>query len=293
MRSFLTGIGFLLIVFGLAVPAAPDSFERAASGALPDERAQGAVFEPNPPGLTLGPSKGRSVLDWGHSFLPHWGSLAPAKAGQRRVLHLQPTWLVPGGPLWKSDSFFSALSEIDALLQLAGAGYHFMGPENINGWSEGSYAHIREALHSKPEWDTDNFFLNYVGHPYAGSCFYLMGRNRGLGIFGSWLVSTCGSVLWEYVYEGLYETPSANDLITTSNVGFLIGEISWQAKKVLVKSDRTREALWKKALIFVVDPWDLISRTLHFGPLWAADRFQMNPFCLRARPSYLPQRWED
>ena len=195
--------------------------------------------------------------------------------------------------LSKSNAFFSALSEINLLLQFASAGYHSMGPENINGWSPGSFDNFSRGLSTSPQWDSDNFFINYVGHPYAGSCFYLIGRNRGLGIFGSWLVSTCGSVLWEYFYESFYEVPSANDLLFTSNVGFLIGEVSWQLKKILVKSNRTKPTFYKGALIFVTDPWNVVAEKLNLGPLWSTSRSHINPYASQIPRSYLTQRWEE
>ena len=243
------------------------------------------------------PFKGHtSTSKWwsSHSLMTQDRERAALLENERRTYYL-PTGYVTYEELLssKTNAFYSALSEINILLQFAGAGYHFVGPENINGWSPGSFDNISRGLSTTPQWDSDNFLINYAGHPYAGSVFYLIARNRGLGILGSWLVSTCGSFLWEYYYEAFYEVPSANDLLFTSNVGSLIGELSWQLKKILVKSNKAKPTRCKDVLIFVADPWDAVVKKLNLGPLWSASRNPINPYNTTIPSRSITQRWED
>ncbi len=193
----------------------------------------------------------------------------------------------------KIKAFLSSMSEVNVLLQMAAGGYNVIGPGNINGWSEGSFDNIARAFSTVPQFDTDNTFQNYIGHPYMGTTFYLIARNRGLGVFGSWLVSTCGSILWEYGYEALYEIPSANDLLLTSNVGFLLGELSWQLKRILKKSNEQEPNFCKEVLIVAVDPWTVLADKLNFGQLWSPGRLYFNPYTSRIPEDHLTQRWED
>jgi hypothetical protein len=193
----------------------------------------------------------------------------------------------------KIEAFGASLSEVNVLLQFAGFGYQMIGAENINGWTNGSFDNVARGFTTSPQFDTDNFFMNYIGHPYMGSTFYLIARNRGLGIFGSWLVSTCGSLLWEYFYEAFYEIPSATDLLVTSNVGTVIGELSWQAKQALVRSNAIERRRWKEVLIFAVDPWNTVSGWLNVGPMWAIDRASINPYNSPIPFPYLADRREE
>jgi len=63
-----------------------------------------------------------------------------------------------------------------------------------------------------------------------GSESYLRGRESGYGGFGSFLFSKAMSLTWEYLMESWTERPSINDMLVTSTVGSLIGEVRHQAK---------------------------------------------------------------
>ncbi|MEQ9619564.1 MAG: DUF3943 domain-containing protein [Deltaproteobacteria bacterium] len=75
-----------------------------------------------------------------------------------------------------------------------------------------------------PEFDDgDSFFTNWVTHPIIGSIQYLYYRQMGHGFWGSALGALVQNVLFEYTIEGLVETPSLADLISTTAVGVPIG----------------------------------------------------------------------
>jgi len=185
------------------------------------------------------------------------------------------------------DSLGAALSEVNVLLQLAGFGYQMIGAENINGWIEGSFDNVGRAVTLAPQWDTDGIFMNYIVHPDMGATFYLIARNQGVGILGSWLASTLGSLFWEYYYEAFYEIPAANDLLVTSNVGSLIGELSWQGKSHLLKSNRIDPRACKEVRIVLVDPWNVVE-----GTRWCAVRKRGRPRWRRKGRS-MPRRRAD
>jgi hypothetical protein len=107
-------------------------------------------------------------------------------------------------------------------------------PEGISHWSQEdkAYANSKDLIkkhsdHIKrgPVWDNDAWAVNYIGHPVAGSYFYVWGRQSGLSWQESAVLSTLMStVFWEYGWEAFAETPSIQDLIVTPLLGSILGE---------------------------------------------------------------------
>ena len=71
--------------------------------------------------------------------------------------------------------------------------------------------------------DRDTFFTNYVVHPFAGAMSFLYYRQMGHDFGFSALGSVVQSTLFEYTIEGLVETPSLPDLISTPLIGVPFG----------------------------------------------------------------------
>ncbi len=71
--------------------------------------------------------------------------------------------------------------------------------------------------------DGDQFFTNYVVHPYIGSMSYLYYRQMGHEFWPSAFGSLLQSTLFEYTVEGLVETPSLSDMIATPGLGVPLG----------------------------------------------------------------------
>jgi hypothetical protein len=71
--------------------------------------------------------------------------------------------------------------------------------------------------------DGDSFFTNYVVHPFSGAMSFLYYRQMGHGFWGSFLGSVVQSTLFEYTIEGLVETPSLPDLLSTPLIGSGMG----------------------------------------------------------------------
>lgn len=92
------------------------------------------------------------------------------------------------------------------------------------------YSNFRKAFTMPPVFDDDDFWINYLSHPLMGSESYLRGRESGYGWFGSFMFSTGMSVCWEYLMESWTERPSINDLLVTSTIGSLLGELRYIGK---------------------------------------------------------------
>jgi hypothetical protein len=99
--------------------------------------------------------------------------------------------------------------------------------------------------------------MNYVLHPFMGAEAYLMVRNRDYGPIESFLFSTGVSFAWEYVFEAWVERPSTQDLLVTSPVGSLLGEIRFQMRRRLA---RWSPSVGRNTLLILVDPVEALHR---------------------------------
>jgi len=109
-------------------------------------------------------------------------------------------------------------------------------PEGISKWSseDKTFVNAKDLLQKHadniskgPIWDNDAWQVNYIGHPIAGSYFYVWGRQSGLSWQESAILTTIMSTFyWEYGWEAFAEVPSIQDLIVTPVLGSLLGEYS-------------------------------------------------------------------
>jgi hypothetical protein len=110
---------------------------------------------------------------------------------------------------------------------------------------------LRRAWTSPPIWDKDPGFVNYAGHPYAGSYYYNMLRSQGSSSRTSFLYSTAQSLIWEFVIEAVSEQPSIQDLLVTSNLGSVLGEFAHQST---IRMSRNGFSAFEKILTMLIDP---------------------------------------
>ncbi|HKG95305.1 MAG TPA: DUF3943 domain-containing protein [Gemmatimonadaceae bacterium] len=136
---------------------------------------------------------------------------------------------------------------------VASFGVLWVLPEEMSKWpkEDRQMNHFLDAYRSPPVWDRDPFFWNYIAHPVIGQYTYLMERNYGESRLRSFLFSTAASVAWEYGVEAAIEHPSAQDLLTTSPVGSLLGEASYVATRRMARDGFNR---WEKAAMLLVNP---------------------------------------
>ncbi len=114
-----------------------------------------------------------------------------------------------------------------------------------------------DAWTNPPVWDTDGVIANYVLHPIMGAEAYLTVRNRDYGPLTSFLFSTGVSFAWEYLFEAWVEHPSAQDLLTTSPIGSLQGELRFQLRRRVAQ---WRPSKGRDALLVIIDPIEAIHR---------------------------------
>jgi len=94
-----------------------------------------------------------------------------------------------------------------------------------------SFDQFTSGFRSGPVWDNDPAIYNLILHPLWGSETYLRAREANWGIPGSIGFSMGMSVTWEYLVESWAEHPSAQDLIFTTGIGWMIGEVRYKIKQ--------------------------------------------------------------
>ena len=117
------------------------------------------------------------------------------------------------------------------------------------------------GFQNPPVWDNNPWYVNYVCHPIAGSEYYLVARNRNHSQLASFIYSTSLSVAWEYGIEPwIGARPSIQDLLITSTVGSVLGELRYRARRKLKMSNS--DSTWNKIAIVVLDPIDSLYEAL-------------------------------
>jgi len=205
----------------------------------PEAGSHGAAFS--------GPSGITSPADSGfeQSGEPAQGE-APARS--------EPDWLtIPPDParhnLWVPTAEWATCLALTIPLFTLAPSFVHTGTVSTNQFVE--------AWTRPPAWDTDGPVANYVLHPIMGAEAYLTVRNRDYGPIESFLFSTGVSVAWEYLFESWAERPSAQDLLITSNIGSLQGELRFQMRRRIA---RWSPSVGRNALLILVDPVEALHR---------------------------------
>jgi uncharacterized protein DUF3943 len=127
------------------------------------------------------------------------------------------------------------------------AGILYLLPERVTHWTveqrRTSLQHWWEHVRH-PQWDTDHWSLNYLGHPYFGAIAYIRARERRFGALGGFGYAAVLSGLYEYGIEALFERPSYQDLLVTPVGGLLLGALLF---------DPLREHIRRKAALHWYD----------------------------------------
>ena len=93
------------------------------------------------------------------------------------------------------------------------------------GWGDPTLQSWYENISRPPEYpDGDGWLMNYIGHPIMGAHMYVFARHQGFRFYEAFGLSTAGSMVWEFAFEGPFERISTSDMLVTSTVGSLFGE---------------------------------------------------------------------
>lgn len=139
-------------------------------------------------------------------------------------------------------------------------------PEAVTNWTEEQKSEY--SLSSwwenarNPQWDSDDFYLNYVLHPYWGAAYYVRARERGYGERGAFWYATAMSSAFEFGVEALFEEPSIQDIIVTPVAGAILGEYLVGLRSRTQARYRPGEPMpfRHRALLALTDPIGAINR---------------------------------
>ena len=145
-------------------------------------------------------------------------------------------------------------------VELLGMAVLIAMPKEITKWSDDwakdAWRNLKRSFSTTPVWDKDDWALNYIGHPIAGSYYYNALRSQNASRFHSFLFSTAQSFIWEYIIEGVAERPSAQDLFITPVVGSMLGE----ATHLLTMSMRKNGFnFFEKVFVLLLNPMFVIN----------------------------------
>ncbi|HEX8548655.1 MAG TPA: DUF3943 domain-containing protein [Cytophagaceae bacterium] len=147
------------------------------------------------------------------------------------------------GDLLRDDTAYNKRQPIwKPALQVLAINSLFMGYNRYIAKADYGYVDLhtwRTNLKSTPEWDTDEFGINFLGHPYQGTLYFNAARSNGFNYWQSLPFAFGGSLTWEYFGENTL--PSFNDMIYTPINGAALGEILYRISSNIL-DDRTRGA---------------------------------------------------
>jgi hypothetical protein len=102
-------------------------------------------------------------------------------------------------------------------------------------------------------WDKDNWYVNYLGHPYFGAIAYIRARERRFEPFSAFWYAALLSGLYEFGVEALFEQPSYQDLIVTPIAGAFLGALLFEPLRGYIRGKPERH--WYDHLtLAVTDP---------------------------------------
>jgi hypothetical protein len=138
-------------------------------------------------------------------------------------------------------------------------------PKEVTGWSpdwtQDAWRNMKRSLSMLPVLDHDDWQINYVGHPIAGSYYYNSLRSQDASIFHSFLFATAQSFIWEYFIEATAEKPSTQDLIVTPVAGAILGE---SVHRLTMNMHRNGFNFFEKVFVLIFNPMFAINNG--FGP---------------------------
>ena len=156
--------------------------------------------------------------------------------------------------------------------QLLAAGVWFLTPESVSKWTtEQRKTSLQQWWENvqHPQWDPDNWYVNYLGHPYFGAIAYVRARERRFGAFGGFWYAALISGLYEFGIEALFERPSYQDLIVTPVGGLLLGALLFEPIREYIQG-KPQLRWYDHLTLAVTDPLgtanSLLERSLGIEP---------------------------
>lgn len=190
-------------------------------------------------------------IDSGFYLAPYRISLFNPKNGEDSERVLSQTYTVIGSGF----GLFAILSVL---------------PNSITRWEDDNDRDLSSQwinnVTAGPVWDKDDFYLNYLAHPYFGGVFYQSARKSGYRQWDAFIYSFMMSTFyWEYGVEAFAERPSIQDIVVTPLLGWVYGEWAFNSERDLRLNGSTvlGSATLGNIALFFLDPIDSIGRNIN------------------------------
>lgn len=157
-------------------------------------------------------------------------------------------------------------SKLFLLYQVGVVGVLYLMPESVSQWGDdqknGNIFRKWDDNVNNLRKDHDDWAINYIGHPYFGSVYYVRARQRGYSRQNSLWYSTVMSTIYEYGIEALFEPVSIQDLIFTPVGGAVIGEYFMTARENIKRdiANRGYATTGESVGLFFTDPLGVINQ---------------------------------
>jgi len=140
----------------------------------------------------------------------------------------------------------------------------WIAPESISGWSDQTKADFSFQQYKdkvrKVVWDKDQWWINYVLHPYWGGVYYVRAQERGFGPKGSFFYAATLSSLYEFGAEAFFENPSIQDLIVTPVAGYFVGKYFMDVRAGIEKKPISERSGTDTFILVMTDPMGAMNR---------------------------------
>jgi len=150
--------------------------------------------------------------------------------------------------------------------QFAAIAMLYSMPEDVTHWSDEQKDNYSLSIWwnnvRNPSWDSDDYAINYLAHPYWGAAYYVRARERGYSDAAGFWYSMLLSSLYEFGAEALFEKPSIQDLIVTPVAGTLVGRFFVHARQNARSRSaiRSHRSTGDKLLLALTDPLGVLNR---------------------------------
>ena len=150
--------------------------------------------------------------------------------------------------------------------QFAVIGVLYLMPESVSSWSDEDKEEYSLSKWwdnvTHPIWDDDDFYLNYIMHPYWGATYFVRARERGYSNTASFWYSATLSAMYEFGAEALFEPVSIQDLIVTPVLGSFVGRYFMNVRHGI--EDRSAERGFTRTrdkwVLGLTDPLGFVNR---------------------------------
>lgn len=163
----------------------------------------------------------------------------------------------------------------------------YVAPESVSGWTDEQKDEYSLSTWwdnaTGPSFDSDDFYINYLLHPYWGGTYYVRARERGYSAEQAFYYSAFLSALYEFGAEALFEEPSIQDLFATPVLGAVVGGYFMHVRdgirdRQLATGHLTTGDRWVLAL---TDPLGMLNRQFDQWFGWGEARVHVQPYYLR------------